>query len=568
MINKFQRIEKSIRLFLQVGEDMLYSNKMPYTQALVDQELSSISSLFNTRPNSNNYFGQRLADLKVLQKTLEEQEQKLYKELNITDIKDLQRKTDQYSGLLKLGGASLASKINKDIIDEEAMNTAAINRLINQLFTSSNFYNQIQSSIFNQSNNFASILSNNIDFRNNVSNILSSHLNSPFVKAQNNDFGINKLLTNIVYENGVYALQKLANDKEITFSSSFLKRFRDAVEALDSGTGVAINIDQLNEQHWAGWKLKKTLDKRSLNQKEKENIRNNIFSTLCKYSPSLSAEEKTALYTSLKYYPIAALSATSAKHIQGIIGEIAAGAFLLLLSNGKIKKPKFRHTGSMYTSGTTNQSHIDIILNEFGFQIKNYNEFAFSDSLVEGGIQLSKHYKLPTLTQQLLLNESLTIALNTFYGIKGFNTKKEGTNYTADVTIQEIDSTLNRVYLYYPDKLLNLQDKLDLDKDLKLATQPSNFYNTFWFMSGQVWVPSSKLLEKIILFFEQWDNPWKNTEFELETSSSYKGKSYPNFPQGAHQGSGWPVLGDIVNATTVYINYNFYLDNLFAWLSS
>lgn len=544
-------------------------NKMPHEEAIVIQELNRVYSILGARPNNNNSFGQRLNNLRVLQSSLKAQEDEFYNQLgnDIHSINDLQNRMNKYSGLLQLGGSTLAKKISKNIISEEN-NIDSFNKWLNLLFQSDTFKTYLLNTIKTNSEElFIEILKTSPKVVDDIRLLLSNALKKDasfktaigFQNIKDNSRGVNKLLTNLAYNDTMFFIQK----SDFDFSPEFLKRLRTAITSYLSNSEITVkfDIDALNKKQWAAWKLNQ--QERKLGKKEKDQIRENILTSIYNYSPGLTNEEKQALRESIALYPVAALSASSPGQIQGIIGEITAGAFLSLISNGKIKKRKLIHTGSMYSSGTKQQSHIDIILNEFGFQVKNYNEFSLGNNM----IQLSKDYTLPNLTQHLVLDASLTEALNTFYAIKGFNVKKEGSSYTADTFINSIDSNMNRFYTYYPDKILSMSDKIDLIDSLGLSNR-THYFNVFWIFSGQRIVPSSFIISKIIEFFEQWSpHSYSIGDFNVETSSRYQGKNYSNLNCSFNDPS-WPSMQNVVNSTRVYLNWNFYLDQLAASLAN
>lgn len=211
----------------------------------------------------------------------------------------------------------------------------------------------------------------------------------------------------------------------------------------------------------------------------------------------------------------------------------------------------------MFRKNIKQLTSVDVILENFGFQVKNYNEFAYE---IPNSIEISKTNILETWEQKFELNGALNAALDTFYGIKGFNIKATE-KYSMEPRINSIAENLSYFFLQYSDKILEMYDELKGQSFFTKETLEGRFYNVFWVMSGK-FIPSSYILNAIIQYFE---SKVSLKDFYLFVSSSYSGSTYKTFWKEKNV-EDILTFPQVANNTKLTMKWRFHLDNIISSL--
>lgn len=504
---------------------------LPINERQVEQVLDRTTSYFYPEFHDVN-FKQRISELNTLYLTLKEQEEALYKILRVDNINDLLKEINSYQGLLSLNGAKLANQLAKDFEDYNE------NSLL--------FYESLQKIV--QSKGFQQSVLNTAFSQNDITNIINAiNIDNNTNFSLQNNRGMSKLLGDIVIKGGIAYLKSLSQKD---FSSDFKKHLTKVflngdIQSTNDGANV---IFGKNLQSYSGWGKN---NESKIDEQQEKNIKKSLYNLCKKYMENATQEELNALSISIQSIPIESLYANKISDLQGAIGEVVSSAYLYLLSKNhnipiQAGKKITRKIGDKYTNI---QGGIDIILNNFGFQVKNYNEFAYG---APNTIELKDEKLLSTWSKQLEINGAMEKALDFFYGVKGFNIKATN-KYTLSNRIAQIDSQMDQVFLPYSDKLLEISNELSGTDFYSGTSLEGRFYKTFWIMSGK-FIPSSYILKNILDYFSS-KVTWN--DFSLKVTSSYSGTTYENFLDNSKYR---PLYSEVIPSTKITMAWQFHLE--------
>lgn len=545
-------------------------SRLPLRKYRVDQYLNTIKPYFDNISSSDS-LQRRINELKNLRSTLLTQENNFYQKYGVKNIDELNARVEKLQGLIRLGGSDLSKTLEKLIVPQES---SAQELILQQIINSNEFQSyviqNIKDSDFieeNLSPNAIHLLAEHLA-KVKSSQGIEFRINSKNSKKKN--FGLEKLLSNISKKNGQWIINKISKEKRV--SSEFAKKVKNAFNKpqINSNgdqevqSNIYIDLTQQNRQNYAGWQYK--WEDVKDNPVLITNIRNSIL-TVCKNIIQGTAEENAAFERAFNNFPTEGLLQSTVQGVQGAIGEITLSAALDIITNGQSIGMQ---TGNVRNALQKNQQiSVDFLLNEAGFQVKNYNEFAYQ---IPNTIILSRARKLDYWTEALDLNSTLTELLNLFYGIRWFNQKYHEDYQDTWQNILNMEEQLNSFYAQFPDKILRLSEEIVGVNSFGTEVLSGRFYNTFFFISGKKFVPSSTILFKIINFFEDMKGI-SHSAFDLDVtgSSSYSGtvtaQSYNKKEKGGSgydYGNNGPEVSEITKNINVKLDVRFYLNDIFS----
>ena len=194
---------------------------------------------------------------------------------------------------------------------------------------------------------------------------------------------------------------------------------------------------------------------------------------------------------------------TSTSVIKGFLGEVRTVAALKYLFGSESAAP----TGTIQRINESGKSGgeipIDIIFNDFGIQVKNYQinngEVKYPQNQVQIGTFITNHLRPEHDIQELLLN---------FFGSYSFNKpidesiaadpvalKQYETIYGRFKQITKSDGRLQLLFDKYIDNMLSISHEFQANSDL--FADRKLYFNTF-FMFGTTFVPASDMVQAII----------------------------------------------------------------------
>ena len=542
-------------------------NKAPIYESEVHRQLKLVNSyLFNTERAS---FSLRLSELTSLRDKLLQQERELYTQFNVNNITELNDRIQNCKGLIQLGGSKLSSSLHKDLIDDS---DTSLETLAYNIVNTKEFQDLVESYMTEE------IKEIHLDETNIVSQLieaLSANRGKKYKFQNVQGRGFPKLLQKAIYNAATGTLTLATKKDEV--SSEFLKRARDifsSVKVTDSENGAVafITPTEKNRQVYAGWRLKNFS---TADYSEVQKLRKNIFNyCLTLMKSAATRQEVNSFKKALYSLPIQDLIVHGLPNLQGLIGELAAAAMMDILTGGK-NFSSINLVGKEFTEMTNTQTAIDILLSHYGFQVKNYNEYALGEGF-ERTISLDRKNKLSTWESKFELSSFLSEALDTFYTIKGFNVQATD-DYSGLNHIDKINQRLYKFYLQFPDKILRLYDDIEGFDAIKPKSY-AHFYNVFWVVSGQKFIPSSTILTHIINYFQALDAQEALQGMKLETSSSYSGTTYKNIyqdfqraPVGTYDEfftEKAPTFAEGAANTSVTIKWQMHLDNILSNISA
>lgn len=165
------------------------------------------------------------------------------------------------------------------------------------------------------------------------------------------------------------------------------------------------------------------------------------------------------------------------------------------------------------------------------------------------------------------LSNALQETLKMFYGIRWFNIKYHEDYADTEAHIMDIEYNLREFYAQYPDKILRLAEDIEGIDAFETNELSGNFYNTFFFVSGQKFIPSSTILFRIIHFFEKIKNG-STSAFDIDVfnTSSYSGTNILDY-RGKDKKGNWeyniaPSYDAVAGQVNLTLKYRIYLDDI------
>ena len=529
-------------------------NRLPMRERLVNKYLDKVESQLWAREVSFS-FRERIHELNRLRMMLESQEKQVYNQLGVKDINELNNKIKQYKGLARLGGANLAKEIEGLKLFDDT--DSSLDETLLQIINSKTFQNIVSEKIKNHSweEVYEQVVAELVQ-------ALKDDGQGTFriardtSRRKNKSFGIAKLLKNIVVEAGEIKFKPVSKKD---FSPEFISRIQKAFSSAqimegENGARASLTLTEQNRNKYAGWKY--TVDQVKNNPELEKQIRERILN-LCLTKMQGTPEENNAFRQAFNMMPTTSLLVYNIANIQGSIGEVALGAYINLLTDGKNHGIQ---VGDVKNALNNNgQISIDFLLGQYGFQVKNYNEFAYE---VPNSISLSRTNLLSIWKEKFDLNETLSEILDIFYGIRWYNVEYDVEYANTQARINAIESNIGDFYARYPDKILRMYEDIDGASIFNTKILQGRFYNVFYFVSGKKFIPSSEIIQKIINYFEINFQPNSSISQDIYSTSSYSGYDVKDF-LGKGQYNDAPAIGDVAKKVKIQINWRLYLDDFF-----
>ena len=529
--------------------------RLPMREKLVNSYLDEISLNLLSREESY-FFRERLHELNQLRLNLEYQEQEVYKMFDVKDINELNERIQRYKGLAQLGGANLSRHLDALRLEDDT--DSSLDDLFQQMVDSKIFRDIVDKKT-----------KENIDWLEIQSEVLeelvetlktqkgvSFKLPRETSKKKNKTFGMDKMLRSITAEAGKVRFKSLSKRE---FSSDFISRvqkaFADCEIVADDNKAIAeLTLTDQNREKYGGWRY--TVDQVRENPNLEFQIREKVL-RLCLSKINGSTQEKQAFQRAFEKVPTESLLAHDKTKIQGVIGEVALGAFIELLTNGKNNGIQ---VGDVRNSLNDNQQiSVDFLLSHYGFQVKNYNEFSYG---IPNSIVLSRSNLLSNWKEKFDLNDTLSNMLDTFYAIRWYNIEYDKDYADTENRILRMEQNISDFYARYPDKILRLYEDIHGASIFNSKMLQGRFYNTFYFVSGKKFIPSSRIIQKIIDYFEENFNPGEAFSQDVYTTSSYSGFDITDFKDKGRYAQA-PTFSKVADKVKVQINWRLRLDEFF-----
>ena len=525
--------------------------RLPMRESLVNKQLNQIEDRIIAR-RSGAFFKERISELNSLRMNLLHQEQQVYKIFNVHDINELNQKISQYTGLARLGGYNLAKEL-EGLKSLQTKKTDGLDDIFSKIINSPQFQTIVNNNL--QQNDWNDALE---DIAAEFANTLNQQGGHRFQVARsgsrksNKSFGLTKLLKNIFIDaSGKLDFKRISKKN---FSPQFIQELRRALgmaKVVEQDSGAQAEIILQSREKYAGWKY--TIEELKADPSLEGQIRESILQ-MCLRIMNGTAIEQEAFTRAFQRMPSSSLFVYNTAQVQGAIGEVALGAYVDLLTGGQTGIQIGDVKNQLNNNG---QIAIDFLLSNYGFQVKNYNEFAYG---FPNSIVLSRTNLLSTWEEKFDLDASLTQMLDVFYGLRWYNIKYEDPYADTEARILNMEKNLNEFYAKFPDKILRLYEDINGASIFNGSLLQGRFYNTFYFVSGKRFIPSSSILEKIINYFEYNFYQDSSLRQEVYSSSSYNGFDIRDF-KGKGKYEDAPSHKAVSGKVSITINWRLYLDD-------
>ncbi len=485
---------------------MAYSfNKIPEFGEEV-QNLASVS-VSNPKSQSNVLdFSSMISRMQALKGVVEKEEQRAYKFFNVSGIKELQAKID---GIMQTGIKKMFN-----------FNTEEFNNMVQNLAQEQisvyDFSQPIIATVNNET--FQEQLIDTLGIKEeaviSVEGFIRASQATRKVIAKSSDGGNNPKRFNFLAGKGlsrVLAEVKYDPNKkdkiEFKFSDFMPKEFQDRLE-----NEYNVKFDNITKEDFSKQQVAKVL---------KQWVESNIRNTYRVKDLVLNE-----LDTNLDSFDIN----KSAASVKGFLGEVATTAILKALCPNQSIIP----TGTMKKVRTGQELPIDILLNDIGFQVKNYqfikNKVSFGHKKEDDSMLMGNF-----ITDRARVQGSIKQVLYALYGSYHYNQMIDG----ASGEYSSIRSSLEgkarestEVFEGYIDNILKISDFFS-SEDANFADKKL-YFNTFFMIRDKL-IPSSVILDNIITQLQNKSSGDQldkilTSSFELQSLSSetpiYNGKHF------------------------------------------
>lgn len=539
---------------------------------------SVIPTLHNYLSYDNSELISQLEVLTDMYETVKAEEEKVYKIFNVSSVEELNdRIKKEMEPLLTFNNTILQQRLQ--LIDEKI----GVGYYLGQ-------FQDVFEKAFNKvkmENALASdeelLAKTRLAIIEMVNNSLSTDTTQFQKTSKNRSLG--GLLSNFIIKNGKVALEDVINGTK--FRPDVKKRLDDwlknykhgqggegiKTDYTDTSTTATFLITDKNREAYAGWaysysSIKSDPDFVKL-------LRDKIRDQCCELIGWGNTKCIQAFSRAFGRFPDEALFKNTISGVMGALGEIQLGAIVEMLLDGKdvaqlqtgSLRNELKKTGATSSFGYNGQLSVDFILEGVGFQVKNYNEYAniLGLDILKGqrALTLGISGSVSKVNQTLSLNQDLDNIIQLFYGIQSFNEKYQNPDESMLESVDRYDAIEHMIemvgletknlYSLFTDRALRLS------QDIQVMTQGSNilkgkYFKTFYFSNG-VFIPSSKLLNAVILLFNDLR---RGNIKEIVLQSSYSGdvaEDYIDNPETT------PTYSSIASQTHLRLNYVFLLDN-------
>lgn len=238
--------------------------------------------------------------------------------------------------------------------------------------------------------------------------------------------------------------------------------------------------------------------------------------------------------------------------VKGIFGELQ---LMVILNVIGWRKRTATFTGHMQNllAGSAKVG-IDVLLDEAGFQVKNYTGY-YKDNDLQG-INLHHNWTLSYFLDKI--RELPTREIGDFYALSSFHTQKDKSFSDVSESFEAMDASLKRAYIGFIDRFLPFSETVKVE-DFAGDTMR----NLFWFIGGEKIVPTSKIIGAYLSRLKQIIRQ-AETDKGLSVKADYKGMNYKNFLSAQKQNPSleMPTLDDIKKKTYIAMTINFHLPSL------
>ncbi len=253
--------------------------------------------------------------------------------------------------------------------------------------------------------------------------------------------------------------------------------------------------------------------------------------------------------------------------ITGILGEIQALYYICSLTGLKPNDADVKWQGGLPEDGK--QPHRDIVLKNFGIQVKNTTKDILSG---KNGMEVGFwELKLDTFLDRLGLNDEVRTLFENFYGTCVFNipyiydpSQEKGSKYikTREGGTSYPTYNVNREYL------LSMQKQIDIlmsvytaaimymDTTNQIKEVDTDDLNSLYILGGVTAVTASQILKKVLNILKQLrENP---TMIGVQTDLSVKANSDMNIVTALNRGERNPNYStDIMDSIVLKSSYTF-----------
>lgn len=392
--------------------------------------------------------------------------------------------------------------------------------------------------------------------------------------ASTSNRGLAKLLKHLIIQDG-----KLSVDKAIS-GASLSKHVKSELRGAfdfeqlkvtvqeksnndDSNTKECVidygAILRLNREKYAGFGYSGKLDMETLVQ-----IRDEIYQQcLALAGISRGSEHEKCFAQAFDNFPIEGLVASNKANIAGILGEIQLEAVIRYITNNtRTQLSNIHQVGTLRSATTNAQTAVDLIIKNFGFQVKNYNEFA---SDIDNTVQISHQKNLTTWLSELNIDSTLAEYFKLFYGIKGYNIEYASSFEPIRQEIESMDNHFTNLWEANSDSILKLTYDYQNGELDRFGLDDQKIYNVFFYTSGKEFIPSSKIVKRAIKALGYYMDGSKKMIGGTVVTSSYSGKTamtdYENYGWDEDE-SNYPKgenYCNIANKTKITIKTRLYL---------
>lgn len=481
---------------------------------------------------------QSLERLRKLQEDAIANENKIYKELDVADLKALQGKINEIneSGLPNLSAQALN---RMPLIKAAAKGNISPKKLeqglrdaIRQYMGTEEGRKQIQATI----------------------DEVVHELGSDAIVRHNKNLSGNTGRITLHFQEDVWA----NSSKRAQIIAIFNKRLKPEMKDSDGTiTGISVDGNTVNKNFQTNnWILTSDnypyypwgTDKQYLLKVKEdaeaaevwEQFKRNISSCEPRFASTIEAQMEAM---GVKAF---ALTATDAANIKGVLGELYALTVFALLGL------PLRYVGNELTEGSDKKPKkigVDAVFDSMGIQVKNYTPYG---GTVEGthGIHLGDKMTLGGFLEKIgkegNIEEKDLEAIGLFYAVTAYHLTATPLYESIFERYGGIEKKLKSLYATQIDQFMPLHEIGWNDSQLEKEVSAKN---VFYFIGAGDIVPVSLILGVYIKFLEALEKEIRYTNtFTVKLTGEYSGQTYLNY---------WEALTNRKDGTNEHLDYDF-----------
>lgn len=254
---------------------------------------------------------------------------------------------------------------------------------------------------------------------------------------------------------------------------------------------------------------------------------------------------KQYVYQAVANMPEGSLYVYTLSDFKGLIGEVQAGIIEMYLTNGTGAGGK--QSGGFISGGK--KISIDLLIEDAGFQVKNYNIVKNSIDPINFVDSSATHF-----ISKIDVSERVRKMMREIYAFNGFNQQYTEAFTDTREKIEQSTEDMENIYSLFTNEVMHFSQTMDQNSQDTYGLEPI-CYNTFFVIGGtpKVFIPSSQIIDCFIKALTAWENKQMSKESLFSISREYTGPRITDKKEWKNL----PTIHDVAEKMKIRIAYKF-----------